>query len=68
MAETKQPNGLERTRDGASCLDSEVLGPALHIDGLADPQKRMTNYWERVHAGFRERTKEMEKLGGETER
>ena len=36
--------------------------PALHVDGLTAPSKRMTNYWDRVHAGFRERAEEMRQL------
>lgn len=33
--------------------------PDLQIDGLTDPKKRMSNYWDKVHAGFRERNEEM---------
>ena len=33
--------------------------PALHIDGLGDPKERMSNYWEQIHAGFKQRTEQM---------
>jgi hypothetical protein len=33
--------------------------PSLHIDGIDDPKERMSNYWEQVHAGFGERTKQL---------
>jgi hypothetical protein len=36
--------------------------PALHVDRLDDPQTRMSNYWDGVHAGFRKRTEEMKIL------
>ena len=42
--------------------------PALHIDKLTDPRKRMEDYWHGVQKGFRERTEEMKKLRGETNR
>jgi hypothetical protein len=40
--------------------------PALHVDGLDDPQMRMSNYWDKVHAGFRQRTDELKKVRSET--
>jgi hypothetical protein len=39
--------------------------PSLHIDGLNDSKKRMTNYWDRVHSGFRQRTDEMKSQNSE---
>jgi hypothetical protein len=42
--------------------------PALHIDGLDEPSKRMTNYWDRVNAGFRAREEEMKRLKSKTNR
>ena len=30
--------------------------PALHIDGITDPQLRISNYWAQLHIGFAERT------------
>jgi len=42
--------------------------PALHVDGNDDPRMRMSNYWDRVHAGFRQRNEEMTKSKSKTEK
>ena len=52
-------NGSELRTNGVWWVAS--FYPALHIDGIADPNERMTNYWEQVHAGFEKRTEEMNK-------
>jgi len=35
--------------------------PALQIDGLDDPEKRMSNYWAALSEGFRERNEELKR-------
>ena len=68
----KFPRGITPDSHGQfSINDSELRSnsvrwvanfyPALHIDGIANPKERMSNYWEQVHAGFEKRTEEMNK-------